>query len=485
MPTAQELIVAIRSEGVEETGDDLSDMEETFTDTSDSAKDTAEDLEGFTERTKGALGAALVGITALGAGLASQIPILGELSSAFGAVFAAFGFQASQFLRDIGVGRLVDFLFNLSSAVFNAEGAFGDLLGVIGALGAAVGLLIPSLGTLSFLIPGLTTSGAIGFLSGLASTAAGAATALFSLPVAFAALVAGIVGFSAAYALGLGNIKEKTDKTATSVSKKFEGFLKDVRKKLLNLTGGKITGKRITDALSSQFKESKKDGILSWFDGLGTDIGNFIDDIVEDSKKFGGDVIDKAVSSFNNVVDEKGGQILTFFSGVGNDLTGDDGEFSSIVSDSKKFGRDIIDKAIAGLNEVADEKGGQIVGFFTGIKTDLFGDGGEINQILTDLKQFGKDIIQKVIDGLRNAPGSIGDILDEQLPGDISLGELRDSISGNDGGDTAGQSSGASTGGLIVAPGSTGNADVRLDGRRVSQSTGRYREDSTNRRGGI
>jgi hypothetical protein len=483
MVTAQELIVAIRSEGVDDTTDDLETMEETFTDTSDSAQDTSEDLEGFTKRTKGALSAALVGITALGAGLATQIPVLGELSSAFGAVFSAFGLQASQLLRDLGIGRVIDLLFNFSNMVFNAEGALGDLAGALTLVVVGVSALVSSFAGLGLVIPGLTASGAVGFLSSLASTAVSAATALLSLPVAFAALVAAVVGFGAAYALGLGNIREKTDETATSINQKFKDFAKDVRQELLDLTGGKITGERIISALKSQFQESKKDGILSWFDGLGADIDAEVSSIISSVGSFGSDLIDDVIGGFNETEGEKGGQIALWFDSLGADI---DKDISSILSSASDFGADIINNIISRFTETEDEKGGQIAGFFSGLKTDLFGDGGDIPQILSSLEQFGNNIIQRVIQGLKNAPGSIADVLDDRLPGNISLGGLRDAlgVADNDTGESSGQSaSGAGATGQTETGGFIGQ--FAIDGRALAESTGRQRRDPLARNGGV
>ena len=62
MVTAEELTVAIRSEGVSETQGDLEGVESAMEDTADSAGTAADDLEGFSRRFQGAMSAAIAGL---------------------------------------------------------------------------------------------------------------------------------------------------------------------------------------------------------------------------------------------------------------------------------------------------------------------------------------------------------------------------------------------------------------------------------------
>ena len=73
MATAEELIVAITSEGVSETRDDLEGVERSMEDTADSAGNSAEELEGFSQRFQGALSAAVAALAVGSAGLLSQV----------------------------------------------------------------------------------------------------------------------------------------------------------------------------------------------------------------------------------------------------------------------------------------------------------------------------------------------------------------------------------------------------------------------------
>ena len=62
MVTAEELVVSITSDGTQETQDDLEGVEGAMEDTADSAGDSAEELEGFSQRFQGALSAAVAGL---------------------------------------------------------------------------------------------------------------------------------------------------------------------------------------------------------------------------------------------------------------------------------------------------------------------------------------------------------------------------------------------------------------------------------------
>jgi len=74
-------LIAIKSEGVGETQDKLEGVEQSMDETAESAGDSAEQLEGFSQRFAGAMGAAVAALAVGAAGLLSQVPVLGEAFS--------------------------------------------------------------------------------------------------------------------------------------------------------------------------------------------------------------------------------------------------------------------------------------------------------------------------------------------------------------------------------------------------------------------
>lgn len=278
MVTAQELIVAIRSEGVQDANDDLNQMEESFTATSEQAGDTSENLEGFTESIQGALSAAVAGLAIATAGLASQIPVLGEVAAGLGAIFSALGLQVDQLLRDLGIGGLTGGLFTVASGISQAEGATADLIGVIGGL-----VTIVSGAAASVVSWSLATNGLIGTLS-LAKGAivtAGQATASFvagisAITAGVVAVGAAVFGFFAAYALGLGNIRRKTDNFANGVEAKFEASLRSIRQTLIGIKEG--LKKRFSSAINTVASavESMNDSIASSLETAESNLRDFL-----------------------------------------------------------------------------------------------------------------------------------------------------------------------------------------------------------------
>ena len=127
MVTAEELTVAIRSEGVSETQDDLEGVESAMEDTADSAGTAADDLEGFSQRFQGAMSAAIAGLAVGVAGLAASVPVVGELFAGFGAILEALLFQVDRLARSLGVGGLTDSLFDIADEDMVAS-SYSDLL---------------------------------------------------------------------------------------------------------------------------------------------------------------------------------------------------------------------------------------------------------------------------------------------------------------------------------------------------------------------
>lgn len=92
-------------------------------------------------------------------------------------------------------------------------------------------------------------------------------------------------------------------------------------------------------------------------------------------------------------------------------------------------------------------------------------------------KQWGKDLIEKIIDGVQSKSGELSDaVSDIKIAGDVTIGDVAGTVPGAfDGGNNT-------SGGSAPASG-TGAQPATLDGRSIEDNQGRYRAGNLNRRG--
>ena len=166
MVTAEELVVSITSDGTQETQDDLEGVEGAMEDTADSAGDSAEELEGFSQRFQGALSAAVAGLAVGAAGLLSQVPVIGEAMSGLFAIVEALAFQMDSVLRPV-LSPIADFFFDVANAIFEADGAMGTLIGVGTSFVSIAAVIITTIATIGSLL-GVWASTAAGVIAVLA-----------------------------------------------------------------------------------------------------------------------------------------------------------------------------------------------------------------------------------------------------------------------------------------------------------------------------
>lgn len=209
MADVEELVVRAKPEGIDTTTGELGDLEDRFGDTADTLDETGDQMEGLASRWEGALTAIMTGLAVAVGGLLSQVPILGELMAGLGAVIEAVAFQIDQLLRPV-LTPLTDLLFELSSAIFEAEGPLGDLIALfglftavqVGGIGAiagwiaateGIGAVLSGIGTaLSVAISGLTSFGST--LLSLITGSIAAAAALGALAGLVVVLALNTVG---------------------------------------------------------------------------------------------------------------------------------------------------------------------------------------------------------------------------------------------------------------------------------------------------
>jgi len=164
----------------------------------DSMEDSAGQMQDFSEKWSGAMGAVVAGLAVASAGLLAQVPVIGGLMESLFSIVEAVAFQMDKVLRPI-LQPVADAFYDLSGAIFDAEGPMGTFIGILGTVAAFLGL---ALGALAAIFgPTAVLSALWSGLVAVASVVAGAVAALaaaLGLPViAIVALIA------AAAALGV------------------------------------------------------------------------------------------------------------------------------------------------------------------------------------------------------------------------------------------------------------------------------------------
>lgn len=361
MVTAEELTVAIRSEGVGETKDQLEGVEDSMEETAESAGESADELGDFSERFKGAMSAAVAALAVGAAGLLAQVPVLGESFAGLAAIVSALAFQVDGVLRPV-LGPITQLMFKLSAAIFEADGAAGALIGTITTIGSIAAITAGTVGTL-FLQFGLL-EGAFASLIAIGGIVVNAivaiAGALTATTAALAVAAAAVVGFAAAYLTNWRGVRDKTNAIIGQILDTVVGGMKSLATQAIS--GLETLGSRSREILSSIASE-----FSTWA--------------------------------------------------------------SDVASDARDWGANLIQKFIAGIRSVLDR--------LRGFLQDLREVGAEVGVNVPDLPSFG---------------GGGG---------------------GGGGGNGRGGMPGTGAGGF----------DIMMDGRRQTESTGRYRSDPANRRG--
>ena len=232
MVTVSEVVVSLRSDGADDTQDDLEGLSDSTEEVTQNLDEQTEKLTDFAQSWSGALTAVTVGLLAATGGLLSQIPLVGQAFDGLFAILQAVALQIDQVLRPV-FGFVPGLLFAIAEAIGGAKGPIGDLIGlfsiivpvVLAAAGVVLGLLAKFLGLKTAIA---TLIGAGGLLISMLSAVAGA----ISLPaVAVAALALAIGAFIAGMITNFGGFRDKVLSILSTLASKFvsgfKSFLQD------------------------------------------------------------------------------------------------------------------------------------------------------------------------------------------------------------------------------------------------------------------
>ena len=197
MTTISEVVVKAIPEGMSDVRDGLQGMNEDLEESTEQMEEQSNTLSDLSKEFDGAMGAVVAGFTVAASGLLSQVPVIGETMGALGAVLDGIAFQMDSVLRP-AITRVNNLLFGLSETIFEAEGAFGNFVGIVATLGAGV------IGAVAAFASAKIAT--LGFVAGLKATfaallvvakAVGAfVVGLISLPALAAAAVVGLLALA-------------------------------------------------------------------------------------------------------------------------------------------------------------------------------------------------------------------------------------------------------------------------------------------------
>jgi hypothetical protein len=300
-----ELAVQLRGEGVEETQSDIQGVEDQFSETTDTVSDGADQMEGFSERWRGAMTAIVTGLAVAAAGLLTQVPVLGELMGGLAEIISAVAFQIDQALRPV-LEPVTNALFDFANAIFGLEGAAGDVVGILAALAGVGVIAFAGLAALGATAPAAASG--FGLLAGAASTAATALAGIVGgislTAVAIAALIAAVAALAVAFITDFRGIRSGTVSILSDVIGALIGFKRDVTEFFTNLAA-KAFGWGVD--LIQEFLAGLRDaipsveGVLSGFMGTVTGIIGF--DIAENdrmARRWGADLVSEFAVGFDN-----------------------------------------------------------------------------------------------------------------------------------------------------------------------------------------
>ena len=432
MVTAEELTVAIRSEGVSETQDDLEGVESAMEDTADSAGTAADDLEGFSQRFQGALSAAVAGLAVAAGGLLSQIPVIGELMEGLFAIVEAVAFQMDSVLRP-ALSGITDELFDVADAIFDSDDEGGNLIGTFATVAAGAGILI---GVLKLIGVALT-----GPLLAAIGVVAGAIAALWI-----------------AWRENFGGIRDVAQDTIDNVSERFSDFVETVRPIVM--------------------------GFLDTLESAWDSHGETIMDVVNFAFRTIGAVIETVIDSILTTI-EIALQILSSdWEGAWESMT----DFFSRMVD---LWGPLLSEAIDAIIDLMLGLGSDLASWASDLASDAFDWGVSLAQGLLDgivsLTETVVEAFQDVINGIIENINRALDILPDEVTSRVGVESFEQVDFDTDFGSGRGREAtngGGSSGGDFIGSVGGGGGTINLDGRNIENTQGRYRADNLHRRGG-
>jgi len=348
-----ELAVQLRDEGAEETKSDIQGVGDEFEQTADTVEDTAGEMEGFSERWRGAMTAIVGGLAVASAGLLSQVPILGELMGGLAEIISAVAFQMDQVLRP-ALEPLTGLAFDIANGIYELDGAAGDAVGILGSLILVAAGLATALAGLSAVGIGPGVAG------GFAILAAGAKAAVIA--------IAGVISSLSAAALAIAAVIAAIAVLAVAFITDFKG----IRTATVNI---------LSDVLNTLIDWGQS--VVAFFIGLGAK-----------ARQFGADLIGQIIGGIESSLPD----VMVALNRLGGVVAG------ALAFDVTGEGVDLISGFVNGMQITIPSVRGVLSQFLQDIS-------GFFTSLSTNAAQWGADLIQEFISGVQNAIPNADDVL--------------------------------------------------------------------------
>ena len=225
MAIAEELIVALRSEGATQTKAAVDKVGESVDNTKQKVGGAADSFSDFRAQISGTMGAVVAGLAIASAGLAAQVPVIGGALEGLKSIVSAVAFQIDGVLRPV-LQPLTDLFFKASNAIYEADGAVGTIIGVLGTLFMVLAPLVPLALKFGVTLAGIKAK-AVAFVAGVKAVIVaigGLAASIGAIPLAFAAVVAALIGFVFAYKNNWFGIRDITNNVIDGIIERWTDF---------------------------------------------------------------------------------------------------------------------------------------------------------------------------------------------------------------------------------------------------------------------
>ena len=328
----QELVVRAVPEGVSDTVDGLGEMTDQVEDSTDEMDEQASSMADLSKEFSGAMDVAVAGLAVASGFLLSRVPVLGGAFDALFAIVDAVAFQMDSVLRPV-LSPLTDAFLYVADKIFQAEGAGGALIGMLGTLVTILGAVVLPAAALASKL-GLAVSTKAALISAGQALIGALATVASALSLPFVAVGLLIAGLA---------------------------------------------------LLAWHFREGIVDAVHTAIDHLGN-LAEWFTNAASDAVDWGVDLIGGWIDGITSVELQ---DAVDFVTGLAD-------TFTDLVSDAWGWGRDLIQRLIAGIKSRAGDLRESIGGMEVAAGVTVDDISGTIGDIGESASEAGGDFIGSV-----------------------------------------------------------------------------------------
>lgn len=421
MPTVEELIVQAKPEGLDKTTRGFENMQDELDDTKEEMDETTGGLEDLAARWKGAMGVIVAGLGVAVAGLASRIPAVGSLMDQLSGTLDLLALKIDKALRP-EFNRLSSAIADTNKQVAQADGPWEALTDAVTGVNKAFSLFRADV-----------LQGVIKDLTGV------------KLPTSFLRFFTNLTSLNIAglvqqFLEGLRN-PEEVGRAVVDFGNSIASGINDAI-----IEPAMQWGKSVLDEFIGGLKNNISN-LSQQIGRIANNISNGITNEVDNALDWGSNLIENLTQGFTNTIS----QLSTSAGAVADTIST---EIDTLISDAISWGENIIDNLIQGLRNKVDDLRSEVDNIANTIDSRLNGNSPPPEGPLSDFDQAGPTLVETFAKGIQSSVST-------------AQGAANDVASSGGGG----------TGNPL------NNPRVFIDGRDITQESGRYRRDETSRRG--